>query len=594
MSNKPAVQQTGGRFIIEPFGKSQTFCREQFSEEHREIETMVKEFAAERIGKNRDNIEKFDKELSLQLLKETGELGLLGVDVPEKYGGLELDKITTAIVAESMSAGLSASFTTTYSVQTGIGCLPIAWFGTPDQKARFLPKLVTAEWVGAYGLTEPTSGSDAMNAKTKAVLSEDGKHYILNGQKQFITNGSWADVYIIFAQIDGDKFSAFIVERKTPGLTVGAEEKKMGMKGSSTTPLQFTEMKVPVENLLYEPGKGAAIAFNALNMGRFKLAASDLGGAKIVIREAAKYAQERRQFGQPIANFDVIQGKIADMTIRTFSDDSMIYRTIGLIQSEIDKLDPAKENYYIEMGRAMEQYAIEASMTKVYGSETLAFCADTGIQIFGGYGFIEEYPMARIYRDTRIDRIWEGTNEINRQIITGYMMKKALTEELPIRDAIRKIDDFLNTDPAIYKEYEELQHEILGLETGKRLALYLFHEALCQFGQDLRHEQQLTEILANMFIELYTTESVLARVTQMEGPAEYTILEIARVQTAESCIRLLNMVLFGFNGIYQGHLPEAIIEKLRSFQAMMLPRTDIIGLKRRIADTVYAKQDYPY
>ncbi len=596
MSQLKAIPNTGGKFLIEPFGQTPAFCREKFTEEHRDIETMILEFAQERIGKNKDEIEKFNKDLSLELLREMGELGLLGVDVPEEYGGLELDKITTAIVAESMSAGMSASFTTTYSVQTGIGSLPIVWFGTPEQKAKYLPKLVTAEWIGAYGLTEPTSGSDALSAKTTARLSDDGKYYILNGQKQFITNGSWADVYIIFAQVDGSKFSAFIVERNFPGFAVGPEEKKMGMKGSSTTSLTFTDMKVPVENLLYEVGKGAVIAFNALNLGRFKLAASDLGGTKIVIREAINYAKTRRQFGQPIAHFDVIRGKIADMVIRTFSADSMIYRTIGLIQDQINELDATAPNYYLEIGKAMENFAIEASMAKVYGSETLALCADNGIQILGGYGFIEEYPMARIYRDNRIDRIWEGTNEINRQIIAGHMLKKALTEELPIRDAIRLIDQFMEREEKDLKALPELAAEITALETSKRLTLYLFHEAICQFGQDLRHEQQLTEILANMFTEIYTMESVLARVTYMieTSLADDTVAAIARIQTAEGCIRLLNMVLFGFNGIYHGNLPDTIIDKLRTFQALMLPRTDILGLKRRIAETVYQAEKYPY
>ncbi|MFQ6605614.1 MAG: acyl-CoA dehydrogenase family protein, partial [Fidelibacterota bacterium] len=525
------IPNTGGKFLIEPFGHSPAFCREKFTEDHRDIEAMILEFAQDRIGGHKDDIEKFDKKLSLNLLKEMGELGLLGVDVPEEYGGLELDKITTAIVAESMSAGMSASFTTTYSVQTGIGSLPIVWFGTPEQKAKYLPKLVTAEWVGAYGLTEPTSGSDALSAKTTARLSEDGQYYIINGQKQFITNGSWADVYIIFAQVDGSKFSAFIVERDTPGFEVGPEEKKMGMKGSSTTSLMFTDMKVPVENLLYEVGKGAAIAFNALNLGRFKLAASDLGGAKIVIREAIQYAKTRRQFGQPISHFDVIRGKVADMVIRTFAADSMIYRTIGLIQDQINELDASSPDYYLEMGKAMENFSIEASMAKVYGSETLSLCADNGIQILGGYGFIEEYPMARIYRDNRIDRIWEGTNEINRQIIAGHMLKKALTEELPIREAIRDIENFMDRDDKPLESIPGLAAEVTALETSKRLTLYLFHEALCQFGQDLRHEQQLTEILANMFTEIYTMESVLSRVTYMmtSSLADKTVEAIARV-----------------------------------------------------------------
>ena len=593
----PAINKhnTGGCFLIQPIGENPIFTREQFSDEHCEIEKMVKEFARERVLENKEEIEKFNKELSLSLIREIGELGLLGVDIPEEYGGMDLDKITSAIVAESLMAGSSASFIVTWSVQTGIGSLPIVWFGTPEQKEKYLPKLVTGEWIGAYGLTEPSAGSDALSGKTSAVLSDNGKYYILNGEKIFISNGGWGQVYIVFAQIEGDKFSAFIVDRDTPGFGVGAEEKKMGMKGSSTTSLTFTDAKVPVENLLYKIGKGATIAFNTLNMGRLKLAASDLGGAKIITAGAINYGLERKQFGQAITNFDVIKGKIADMVIRTYATDSMIYRTIGLVQNEIDLLDKSDPDYYIHMGEAMERYAIEASMAKVYGSETAALCADHGVQIMGGYGFIEEYPMAGAYRDARIDRIWEGTNEINRQIITGYFMKKALMEELPIRDAIQEIDTFLSN----YQEPDSdqiLSREAQAIECGKRLALFLFHEALCRFGQDLKHEQQLTEILADIFTEIYTAESTIARVQQTKesNALDQTSVSVAKVYSAEVCLKLLNFALTGLNGIYRAHLPESIIDHLRKFQINLLLPTDVIGLKRTVAEKAYAMKDYPF
>ena len=593
----PAINKhnTGGCFLIQPIGENPIFTREQFSDEHCEIEKMVKEFARERVLENKEEIEKFNKELSLSLIREIGELGLLGVDIPEEYGGMDLDKITSAIVAESLMAGSSASFIVTWSVQTGIGSLPIVWFGTPEQKEKYLPKLVTGEWIGAYALTEPSAGSDALSGKTSAVLSDNGKYYILNGEKIFISNGGWGQVYIVFAQIEGDKFSAFIVDRDTSGFGVGAEEKKMGMKGSSTTSLTFTDAKVPVENLLYKIGKGATIAFNTLNMGRLKLAASDLGGAKIITAGAIRYGLERKQFGQAITNFDVIKGKIADMVIRTYATDSMIYRTIGLVQNEIDLLDKSDPDYYIHMGEAMERYAIEASMAKVYGSETAALCADHGVQIMGGYGFIEEYPMAGAYRDARIDRIWEGTNEINRQIITGYFMKKALMEELPIRDAIQEIDTFLSN----YQEPDSdqlLSREAQAIECGKRLALFLFHEALCRFGQDLKHEQQLTEILADIFTEIYTAESTIARVQQTKesNALDQTSVSVAKVYSAEVCLKLLNFALTGLNGIYRAHLPESIIDHLRKFQINLLLPTDIIGLKRTVAEKAYAMKDYPF
>ena len=594
MSDPEAIK-TGGIFLTETIGENRILAREGFSEEHREIEQLVREFGNDRIKSNKEEIEKFNKELSLDLLKEMGELGFLGVDVPEEFGGLELDKITTAIVAESMSSGICPSFTVTYSVQTGIGCLPIVWFGTKEQKQKYLPKMVTAEWVGAYGLTESGAGSDALSGTTSAVLSEDGKHYILNGEKIFITNASWADVFIVFAKVDGEKFSAFIVDRNTPGFTIGAEEKKMGMKGSSTSSLSFADAKIPVENLLYEIGKGATIAFNALNLGRFKLAASDLGGCKELISEAVQYGLDRRQFGQPITKFDAIKGKIADMVIRTYSADSMIYRTIGLINDAIQSIDKKSDDYYIKLGEAMERYAIEASMAKVYGSESLALVVDNGVQVLGGYGFIEEYMMAGAYRDARIDRIWEGTNEINRQIIAGYMMKKALLESIPIREAILKIDQFLEK-PDTFETLGALQDSAGIIETGKRLILTLFNEALCQFGQDLRHEQQLTEILANMFMLIYAAESSIARVYQIEQTdSEKRIpIAIAKVHAAEVSIQLMNLTLTGMNRIYKGHLPEKTINHLREFQKRMLPKIDIIKLKRDIAEYIYSKKSYPF
>ncbi len=597
MSEVASQSKLGGRFLIEPIGTSPVFSREKFSDEHREIEQMIREFAHDRVRASADELNKFDKDLSLTILREMGELGLLGIDIPEKYGGMEMDKITTAIAAESLSVGFVPSFTATWSVQTGIGSLPIVWFGTPEQHAKYLPKIVTGEKVGAYGLTEPSAGSDALACRTTAVLTEDGKHYILNGEKVFITNGGWADVYTVFAKVDGEQFSAFIIERDTPGFEIGPEEHKMGMKGSSTTSLIFKDAKVPVENLLYDVGKGATIAFNALNMGRYKLAASDLGGSKMVITEAVKYALERRQFGQPIAHFDAIKGKFADMIIMAYSADSMIYRTIGMIQDEIDTLDKSNPKYYINVGEAMERYAIETSMAKVYGSETFGKVADHGIQILGGYGFIEEFAIAGAYRDTRIDRIWEGSNEINRMIIAGYMMKRALMEELPIRDGIQHITEYLATDPNGKNKSEgELDHEIQMIEAGKKLGLYLLHEALCEYGQDLKHEQQLTEILANIFIDIYTADSTISRVRQNieSGNNDRTPLYIAKVFAAEASIRLLNMALTGMNGIYKGNLKNSIIDNLKNFQVRMLPKIDIIGMKRSIAEHIYSKQSYPF
>ena len=585
---------TGGMFLLNPIGTTDVFSREHFTEEQNEIEKMTFDFSMERIYPNVEAIDKLDKDLSHSLLKEMGELGLLGVDVPEKYGGMELDKITMALVIENLTRGGSASLGTMINVQTSIGSLGIVWFGTPEQKEKYIPKLVTGEWIAAYGLTEPSAGSDAVSGKTKAVLSDDGKHYILNGEKCFISNGNWADVYTVLAQVDKDKFTAFIVDRDTEGFETGAEEKKMGMKGNSTTSLKFIDAKVPVENLLYEVGKGASIAFNALNIGRFKLAAACLGGAKTVINDTLNYANERRQFGQAISNFDAIKNKIADMIIKTYAADSMIYRTIGLIQEAINKLDSSADDYYVKMGNAMEKYAVEASMTKVFGSEISGQVIDHALQILGGYGFIEEYKIAGAYRDDRINRIWEGTNEINRMIITGYMMKKILMEEIPFREEIDKTNSILNNG---YPDWDSPYiNEALVVESAKRLAIELLHEALCEFGQALKHEQMLTELIADILIDIFTTESTLVRVHNNQDIETYSkiINAIAKVQTAEMSARVLSRSLTGFNRVFKGKIPDEMKNKINILQNKMDFPIDVIILKRHIAESLSKINSYPF
>ena len=595
--NEPITisMKTGGQWLVSPVGDTTIFCRESFTDDHKDIENMVLEIAKERILPNVVAIDKLDKGLSLSILHEMGELGLIGVDAPEEYGGTELDKITSCIVTEGVSRGGSASFSCTFGVQTGIGSMGIVFFGTPEQKKKYLPKLMTGEWVGAYGLTEPSSGSDALAAKTTAVLSDDGSNYILNGEKQFISNGAWADIYTILAQVDGDKFSGFIIERGTAGFEIGTEEKKMGMKGSSTTSLKFTDARVPVENLLYEVGKGAAIAFNALNIGRYKLGAASVGGIKLALEETIKYALERRQFGQPIARFDAIRGKIADISIRLFAADAMLYRTVGLIQDAIDDLDKNDPDYYKKMGEATERFAVEASMVKVLGSETSDMCIDTCLQIFGGYGFIEEYPMARAYRDDRINSIWEGTNEINRMIITGYMMKKVLLEELSLRNYLKALDDFLNQSlPGLADD--PLSSEKYGLENAKRLAALVFHEALCEYGQDLKHEQQLGEALADIFTEIYTMESVIARVSQIQsvnGASNMGSI-IARIYAAESLLKMNSLSKVCLNKIFKEIIPDNHLETIQQLTSRMTLHIDVISLKQELADFMYTKKDYPF
>ncbi len=587
--------KTGGQWLVAPTALKKIFCREMFSDEHKEIEQMILNYAQDKIYPNIKKIEKLDEDLSRKILREMGELGLIGIDTPEQYGGTELDKITACLVTEGVGRSGSASFGCTFGVQTGIGTLGIVFFGTPEQKKKYLPKLMTGEWIAAYGLTEPSSGSDALSAKTTATLSEDGKHYILNGEKQFISNGGWADIYTILAQIDGDQFSGFIVERNTEGFSIGNEEKKMGMKGSSTTSLKFDNAKIPVKNLLYKIGEGAAIAFNALNIGRYKLGAASVGGSKLAIEKTMQYALERRQFGQPIANFDSIIGKIADSTVQTYVADTMLYRTVGMIQDSIDELDKSDPDYYKKMGKAMERFAVEASMAKVYGSETSSMVVDHCLQIFGGYGFIEEYPLAMAYRDDRINQIWEGTNEINRAIITGYMMKKVLMEEISLRDFLKNLEQFSNSkiesDPD-----DPLAEERQALEAAKKLTALIFQEALCEYGQDLKHEQQLSEILADIFTNIFTAESVVSRVQQnlsSNNPSKMTYI-IAKIDVAESLLDIALMSNKCLNKIFTKTVPENIQKPIEKLKIMMALKTDTITLKKKLGNFMFQQNKYPF
>ena len=592
MSNKNKIQKTGGQFLLDPVQDTLIFSREDFTDEHSEIHKMVMDFDNEKILSKKDEIEKYDPDLSIKLLKELGELGLLGIDIPEKFGGIDLDKITTAIVAEALV--VSPSFAVTWAVQTGIGSLPIIWFGTDEQKNKYLPKVSTGELICAYGLTEPSSGSDATQAKTTAQLTEDKKHYILNGEKVFITNGGIADIFIVFAQVDGNKFSAFIVEKGTKGFSIGREEKKLGMKGSSTAQLLFQDAMVPSENLLYKIGKGSTIAFNCLNIGRFKLGCSCLGGSKLAITTASKYAIERKAFGTTISKFDAVQKKIAEMTILTFATDSMIYRTIGLLQQEIDLIERDVPDYYIKMGEAMGKYAIETSMVKVYGSDCSHWVIDQGLQVLGGYGYLEEYSLAPQYRDDRINQIWEGTNEINRQIITGFMMKKALSEELPFRDAIRSIDNFLSED--LFSDDTEFSSEINSLEATKKLGLFLFNESLIAFGQDLKNEHQIMELLADIFTDIYTAESTLVRarkIMESNSPIQST-KDISRVFISEMVDRIITNAQSILNAVYDGSIPEDTIFKIRKFDERMRLSCNAVQLKRNIAEFVFEQEKYPY
>ena len=587
--------KTGGRFLISPVGSEEIFTRESFSDDHLAIQETAKTFARERIKVNRENIEKFDKELTFKLLKEAVDFDLLGIHIPEEYGGFDLGLVAFTTLVEELAQGGSASFVATMTAHMGIGTMPILYFGNAEQKQKYLPNAVSGKSLSAYALTEPDHGSDALSASSTAMLSEDGKYYILNGTKQFITNGGWADVFIIFAEVSGDKFTAFIVDANTDGLSTGPEEHKMGLHGSSTCSLLLENAKVPVENVLGKIGKGHEIALNVLDVGRHELGSADLGGCKYCINEAVQYALERRQFGQPIAKFDAIRSKFAKMVSRTFCLDSIVYRTAGRIDAAISEIDPGDESYYEKIVRAIEHHAIESSIVKIFGTESLWKVADHGIQIYGGYGFSEEYPLAAVARDNRVDRIFEGTNEINRQLITGFLTKKAFLEELPIRDAIKTIPDVLNGNlPKI--ESDLLVAEKLSLEVAKAAMLYVFDETICRYGQGIRQEQQMGEMLADGFMAIFVVDSVLSRISQnhRNGNNDPVWRKIGQLITAETMYNLTSNIRRAVCNLFRDEELEQSFKDLEIYLKHMLLPTDVFLLKREIAEDLYEHGYYRF
>lgn len=586
---------TGGAFLTNPVGELPVYSPETFTEEQKEFAQAAEDFALKEIYPKKKEIEEFNKDLVLGLFRQCGELGLLGVDVPEEYGGMALDKITSALFAEKITYGQSASFTVTFSAHTGIGTLPIVYFGNEAQKRKYLPKLASGEWLSAYALTEPGSGTDALSIQTTAKLSGDGKYYILNGTKQFISNGGWADLLITFGRIDGTKLTGFLIDPNSEGVIKHEEKNKLGLHGSSTCNIILENVKVPVEDVLGEIGKGAEIAFNILNIGRFKLGASVLAGCKTTLTESVTYAMGRKQFGQPVAYFDAIKKKVADMAIRAYSLESIVYQTAGLLDESINQVNAGTANYYRDVANAIERFALECSVCKVYGSEALWLNADEGLQIFGGYGFVEDYPIAQITRDTRVDRIYEGTNEINRQIILGYLIKKTLLEELPVREKVKEIPTILSQKTEQPGE-EILAEEKKSLGIAKYLLLYVFNEALIKFGQDLTNEQQIGELLADMISDIFVMDTTLTRISQpiRKNDNRQIVTAIGKVLVAEKILTMTSSAHKALCGILEGSDLQNALNDLRKFKNRMLLNTNLMKLKKEIADFVYEQKKYPF
>lgn len=503
----------GGGFLLGEVDPENTFTPEDFTEEQQQIYATADQFMTNEVVPTIGDQEEKKAGVARKLMEQAGELGLLATMVPEKFGGLELDLTTQMIVAERI--GRYASFSTTYGAHSGIGTLPLVYFGTEDQKKRYLPKLISAEWIAAYCLSEPQAGSDALAARTRAELSPDGKHYTLNGEKMWISNGGWADLYTVFAKIDGEKFTAFLVERTMKGVSAGAEEHKMGIRGSSTTPLSLDNVKVPVENVLGEIGRGHIIAFNILNLGRVKLGAACVGGCKEILAETIRYANQRKAFGHPIGDFGLIQHKLAEMAIRLYATESLCYRTSGLIDYRRGSLswdDPAAAAKALA---AVEEYAVECSIAKVYSSEALDYIVDEGVQVHGGYGFHQDYAVERAYRDARINRIFEGTNEINRLLTMGMLLKRAAKNRLPLMQAVEAAAKAVSSGKDRKPQEGPLASEKALLEKAKQVALFCAGVAYTRFKEELEQQQEVSAAVSDMVMEIFAAESCLLRAEKL-------------------------------------------------------------------------------
>jgi len=588
------AQLRGGSFLITSTEPVDVFTPADLSDDQRLIGQTAEEFVTKEVMPVVPELELHKDHMMADLLKKAGELGLLGGAIAEEYGGAGLDKVSATVLAEKLSA--YASFAVTHGGHAGIGTIPIVYFGTEEQKKKYLPKIATGELISCYCLSEPQAGSDALASRTRAVLSEDGKNWILNGQKMWITNGGFADVYIVFAKVDGEKFSCFIVERNYPGFSVGAEEKKMGIKGSSTVPIFFENCVVPKENLLHEVGRGHIVAFNTLNVGRFSLGAYCLGGSKKVLEASSKYSKERVAFGKQLREFGLIRSKLGEMAIRMFAVESMIYRSAGMVDAAVAAQESGADKAQQAM-QVLEEYAIESSISKVYGSETVDYCVDEGVQIFGGYGFHEDYPVARAYRDSRINRIFEGTNEINRMLIIQMLMKRAMGGVLPLIPAAMKLADEVMAGPS----FEEpptgaFAEEERALAQAKKTFLLASGAAVQKFRDKLAEEQEIVASLANVVMEVYAMESVLRRTQKAiasRGEASAAVMaDAARAFSYGAGDRVEKEARTALTATLDGDMLRTQLAVLKRFSKR--EPVDVVVLRRRVADAVLAQDRYPF
>ncbi|MFB6766326.1 acyl-CoA dehydrogenase family protein [Bacillus altitudinis] len=582
----------GGSFLIDETNYEHIFTPEDFSDEHQMIGKTTEDYILQDVVPHIDQIENHEFEHSVRLLKKAGELGLLGADVPEEFGGLGLDKISSAIITEKFAR--AGSFSLSYGAHVGIGSLPIVLFGNQAQKEKYLPGLASGETIAAYALTEPGSGSDALGAKTTAVLNEAGTHYVLNGEKQWITNSAFADVFVVYAKIDGEQFSAFIVEKDFPGVKTGPEEKKMGIKGSSTRTLILEDAEVPKENLLGEAGRGHVIAFNILNIGRYKLAVGTIGASKRVIQLSAEYANQRKQFKTPISQFSLIGEKAANMSAKLYAMESAVYRTVGLFEQRMGLLSDEEQKDGKQIAQSIAEYAIECSLCKVLGSETLDYIVDEGVQIHGGYGFMQEYEVERAYRDSRINRIFEGTNEINRLLVPGTFLKKAMKGELPLLQKAQTLQEELMMMMPEEPGDQPLDQEKYLLAHAKKIALMVSGMAAMKYGKALDKEQEILVNIADIVNELFAAESAVLRTEKAiaASGAEKNAQKLAYTQifTQEAFLKIEAHAKESLIAMEEGdslRMSLSALRKLTRFTPM-----NVIAKKREVAKRIFEAEKY--